>query len=615
MPNRPKQTPKTFLRPWFVWMFLSALAALVEYDIAAMSSRAFSQYLRDLPLFSLYLDLLGVFLIYAAVGALGRCMAWGVARLRGKEGESFLVKNGVALFSALAIFIYGFWGLRKFFYLKGILSWLGLAAASGGVLIFAGFLGCTFQRIFTGRKARECAALLILVTLAIPPILRLVPPDMASASGVPNVILLSVDTLRPDHLGSLGYKNAKTPNVNRLVSEGFLFRQAYAQIPLTGPSFTSILTGLYPKTHGCRQNLSVLDPSFVTLAEAFKNLGYRTAAFVSGYPLKQELCGLSNGFYLYQDRFSFFDGFKLLRFLERFGFVELQLERRAEMVSRLAIPWMRRYKKDSLFVWIHYYDPHVPYRPPLLYSKENMKLRQETRHQRYWWGKGKEAVSPEAVGAMTALYDAEITYVDQDIGRILSFLEREGLKKETLIVFVSDHGESFDHDYYFDHGDRLYESCIRVPLALVYPGVVPKGVVTDEIVESVDIFPTVFSILKLPTRDVDGKDLFVKLLSKTIPQAYSELSRRGSCSTFGDLWSVRQGPWKLIYSPEGRPPELYHLGKDPGESVNLSSTEAERTKRMTEQLIQWMRPEGKESLPRPVGGLDREKLRSLGYLQ
>ena len=608
--------PKRF--SFLTWIVLSLLVAAIELDTTAMTSEAFRQYLRDLPLLSVYRNLLGAMGIYAVVGGIGWVFVGGLFLLGGKKGRNFFLKNTGAAAIALFLTVYGSWALQKFFFRRGILDASTLGVLTLFVALLATFLAWGYQRFFSLPLQKKLVGVILFFTLFLPLSFRFSFDSGSAPPSIPNLILLSVDTLRPDRLGAWGYAKARTPHIDRLASQGLRWDQAYAQIPLTAPSFSSILTGLYPKSHGCRANLTRLDPSVTTLAEVLRESGYQTAAFVSGYPLKQELCGLAKGFHLYQDRFSFFDGLKLLRFLERFGLVELQLERRAPFVSRLFIPWMKRHKGKPFFVWIHYYDPHVPYRPPQRLSDGGPWVGRLRREQRDLWGKGKEVLSPETISAMEALYDGEIAYVDEDIGRTLSFLEKEGLREKSLILFVSDHGESFDHDYYFDHGDRLYESSVRIPVIFSYADLLPEGAVSDKILQSVDLFPTILSLLNVPGRKSDGESVWKGgkvLLDKKSPFVYAELSRRSGYPTLGDLWSLREGSWKLIYSPEGRPPELYHLSKDPGETRNLSFQETERVKRMTKQVIQWMGEKRKKDGSIPVKGLAREKLKSLGYLQ
>jgi arylsulfatase A-like enzyme len=218
---------------------------------------------------------------------------------------------------------------------------------------------------------------------------------------------------------------------------------------------------------------------------------------------------------------------------------------------------------------------------------------------------------------MMRLYDGEISFVDAELGKLLRFLQSQPFSGRTLIVFLSDHGESFDHHYYFDHADRLYESSLRIPLILSYPGLLPQGAVSKETVQTVDLFPTILSLLQFSQATLhEGRSLWPlnKALQRDIRPVYAELSRREGYSTLGDLWAMRLGHWKLIYSPEGRPPELYHLGLDPAERVNLAVQKKDRTVQMSRMLLQWMG--GKKSVPQlPVEGLMREKLRSLGYLQ
>ena len=599
-----------------MWGILSASVAGIEMEIAALTSDSFRQYLIDLPFVEIYRNIAGLLAMYAVSGMAGWVSVWFLCRGGGKKGEAFFKRNTVTIWGAGVLAVYGSWAVRKFFWVRGSLNGFEFFLALVFVTSCAVFLGNALQKYSPSPLARTAAWMLVGISLLLPPLARFPQAKPLSREGLSNVILLSVDTLRPDRLGCYGSKRTLTPNIDRIARHGLLFRNAYTPIPLTGPSFSSLLTGLYPKTHGSRQNLTFMDSQAETLAEVFQGVGYQTAAFVSGYPLKREFCSLAKGFGLYQDRFSFFDGFKLLRFLERFGLVELQLERRAGGVSSLAIPWMARNKDRPFFVWIHYYDPHVPYRPPLSVGADPI-LRDLERRQRHLWGKKKEEIPPHSLEAMRALYDGEVAYVDEDIGRTLSFLKTVRLQEKTLIVFVSDHGEGMDHDYYFDHGDRLYESCIRIPVILSYPGMIPEGSVSEEVIQSVDLFPTLLSLLKFSRATLhEGRRVWPPEGSLKRPPRpiYAELSRRKGYPTLGDLWAFREGPWKLIYSPEGSPPELYHLEEDPGETVNLSLKEPERVLEMTEALLRWM-GEKKEVQPPEVRGLAREKLKSLGYLQ
>ena len=606
-------TPR--LASWALWGLLSSSAAWVEITISTVTSPPFRQYLTDPSWMEVYRNIAALTALYAAAGLLSWILVWCFSWAGGGEGEAFFLRNTVAVWGALVLSVYGFWAIRKFLFLRSAFTIPGFILCVILEIGVAAILGTAVQKYFSSSLKWNSFFLLMLVTAAAPLLSRFPQAETASPSVLPNVILLSVDTLRPDHLGCMGYPKARTPHIDRLAERGLVFRQAYAQIPLTAPSFCSIMTGLYPKTHGCRANLTLLDPSVVTWAELLSKSGYETAAFVSGYPLKRELCGLSKGFGFYQDRFSFFDGFKLLRFLERWHLVELQLERRADRVSPLSIPWMRRHAGHPFFVWIHYYDPHVPYRPPLSPSADP-SLRRFLPRQQQLWGKKKEELPPGAAVTMEALYDGEISFVDEDVGRTLSFLESTRLRERTLIIFVSDHGEGIDHDYYFDHGDRLYESCIRIAAMVSYPGAIPERTVSERVIQSIDLFPTVVSLLGLPEHPCEGKSLFERNAFSEGPSSsvYAELSRRRGYPTLGDLWSLREGPWKLIYSPEGRLAELYHLSEDSQEATNLSSKETERTKEMTEKLVRWMSEKREPERLEPEG-LTREKLKSLGYLQ
>ncbi len=612
---KSKHPDKRQKPPFLGVITLCACVALIEAWFQAAASEAFRQYLRDLSLPRVYGNIVGAVLLYALVGQAGWTLLWGGFRIAKKE--PFFNRQALSIFFAAILTLYGFWALRTFLFQRELLSRWGLAGGTVGVAILAFGVGRLFQKYLSPEVGQRGIVVFAVATLALPLFLRPSWREEIPAQKQPNLILLTVDTLRPDDLGFYGSRTADTPHLDALAGKGTRFQQAYAQIPLTGPSFASILTGLHPRSHGARQNLMPLDPSLPTLAEILQDAGYRTAAFVSGYPLKREFCGLHRGFDLYQDRFSFFDGYKLFRFLERLGWVDLQYERRAEEVSRLVIPWLGRHPKNPFFLWVHYYDPHVPYRPPNPAGPDGPFL-SKLRNQRPLWGKGKEALSVRLIEGMKRLYGGEIAYVDRDIGQLLSFLDASGLREQSLIVFLSDHGESFDHDYYFDHGDRLYESCIRIPVLFVYPGVIGENAVSEEVIRSIDLFPTLLTLLKLPKEPSEGESLFKEdgtLITGRTRPVFAELSRRPGYPTLGDLWALREGSWKLIYSPEGRPPELYHLGKDSEELKNLSGQNRKQTRTMQSSLIRWMGKGSQEGRSRPVEGLMREKLRSIGYLQ
>src|SRR2546428_690885 len=267
----------------------------------------------------------------------------------------------------------------------------------------------------------------------------------------PNAILITVDTLRADRLGSYGNPSGLTPAMDGLARDGVVFRRAVAQVPLTLPSHTAILTGTYPMWNGV-EDLSTrgLSPGIPTLAEAFKRHGYATAAFVSAFVL-DSMWGLERGFDLYDDWFKPVEG-KADR--------SDSLERRAEETVNHSLAWLDAHHSQSFFLWIHLYDPHAPYDPP-----EPFKSRYRARP-----------------------YDGEVAYADQQLGRLIASLKRAGLYAPALIVLTSDHGEALGEHQEQQHGFFIYNSTVRVPLIVKPPaGFEPARRSVARVVNTVDI--------------------------------------------------------------------------------------------------------------------------------
>jgi arylsulfatase A-like enzyme len=241
-----------------------------------------------------------------------------------------------------------------------------------------------------------------------------------------NFLLISVDTLRPDHLGCYGYRQINTPNTDRLSKEGITFDDAWSSVPLTLPSHATIMTGVYPFSHGVRENGSfVLSPDFVTLAEVLRSEGFSTGAFVidSRYALDQ-------GFDVYDD------DLRGGRQGSAFG----HPERTADAVTNSVLDWLVT-ASEPFFCFVHYFDPHADYDPPAGYR--------------------------EVYGER--LYDAEIAFTDDEIGRLLEYLTDRGLLQKTLVVFVSDHGEGLGDHNENTHGLLLYQQTVSVPVILRLP--------------------------------------------------------------------------------------------------------------------------------------------------
>ena len=356
----------------------------------------------------------------------------------------------------------------------------------------------------------------------------------------PNVVLITIDTVRADHIGCYGDREARTPNLDALSRDGVLFRTVVASVPLTLPSHCSILTGTYPPLHGVRDNLGYrLGEAPPTLASILKRRGYSTAAFVAADVLDPSR-GLNRGF----DAYSC----PLRRKMGRDNplvFNLQELRRGAESVVSDALGWMSDEGPHSgkpFFVWIHLYDPHTPYDPP-------ERFRDSVR-------------SP---------YDGAIAYADYAVGKVFDYLKQQGLYDSSLIVATSDHGESFGEHGEHAHGYFVYDPTLLVPLIVKPPA--GSGVAVhriEEPVRSIDIAPTVLQFLGMPVSPgMHGSGLLSMMRdSETDPWTRAAYCETYYPAEFGwsPLRALRSGRFKYIDAPK---PELYDLVADPGETHNL----------------------------------------------
>jgi arylsulfatase A-like enzyme/predicted Zn-dependent protease len=409
-------------------------------------------------------------------------------------------------------------------------------------------------------------------------VVRQRPAPLATSPGL-SVLLVTLDTTRADRLGCYGYAPARTRHLDRLATEGTRFETVIAPAPITLPSHSSILTGLYPFEHGVRNNGNFyLADRFETLATRLKARGYRTAAFVSSFILDRRY-GLDRGFDAYDDRM---EG-------EYAQVVALQAERRGDRTALALGRWIDERAKEKeapFFAWLHLYDPHEPYRPPRpfrdLFPKDP--------------------------------YDGEIAFVDAILASVLDRLRAAGLLDRTLVVVTGDHGESLGDHGETTHSMFLYEGAIRVPLLLWRPGLVPAGRVVRDPVRLVDVTPTILDLLGVPSLAAPHARSLVSLLEGRTEAppgpAYSETLLPKFYMNWAPLRSLRDGRYKLIDAPR---PELYDLATDPGESRNLYAEQPQRAEALREGLGRLAASGDAMS----VQTLDREameKLAALGYI-
>ncbi len=401
----------------------------------------------------------------------------------------------------------------------------------------------------------------------------------------PNVVLITLDTTRADHLGCYGNANARTPAIDALAGRGVLFSQAATPVPLTLPAHSSIMTGLYPTFHGVRLNgNSALGQDHTMLAEALSGQGYETAAFIAAFVLDGRW-GLNQGFRLYDDQFD----------LKKFKHLDLAgVQRRGDEVMDAALNWLDGHKDRPFFTWIHLYDAHSPYEPP------------------------EPLLSEFRARGLPGLYDGEIAFADQQVGRFASWLQNSGLDQKTIVVIAGDHGESLGGHGEGTHGYFVYDSVLHVPLIVTTPFEDLHGVRVDSQVSLVDIFPTVFALAGIPASTrVHGRSLLPLMYRRADPQqvyAYGESMAPNLQYGWSALHSLRSSRYKFISAPR---PELYDLTNDPEESTNIADREQMIARDMSRELDHLI-DETSQGAPSPeTANLDSEtvaRLRSLGYV-
>ena len=432
---------------------------------------------------------------------------------------------------------------------------------------------------------RHRVALIICGAIVFAPLLLANPPQTKPGNpSSPNIIFITVDTLRADHLRCYGDNQVRTPNIDSLAADGIRFTTVIASVPLTLPSHCSIMTGTYPMFHGVRDNVGYrLDPSVETLAQILKGHGYVTGAVVGTYVLDRSF-GLGTGFDFYYDHFeSKTDPGGIINMAQ-------QLKRPGKEVVNQALSWISRVGGHPYFLWVHFYDVHDPYAPPPPFKNEY-------------------AARP---------YDGEIAYVDQQVGRLVASLKEKRLYGKTLVVLTSDHGESLGEHREIRHGYFVYDATLLVPLIIKPFQDSTKARTVTQQVRSIDIAPTILEMLGFSKGHMmQGASLVDLMLGKqraTAPDAYSE-SYYPRQFGWSALRSLRVQNLKYIDAPH---PELYELAQDPGELRNRAADrpalvgELKARLRALEQSSNATQSQMTPS--RPLGPEEMEKLASLGYV-
>ena len=429
------------------------------------------------------------------------------------------------------------------------------------------------------RALLSCAALLTLDSLA-----GCKRSESGSAAVAPaaalrpmNLVVVTIDTLRPDHIHCYGYPKIETPTLDAVAQAGVLFENAVTPTPLTPPSHASIFTGLYPTKHHVRNTGGfILQTSSTTLATILEQQGWDTAAFVSSAVLKK-LFGFNRGFAVYDDQMP--NPGNKQEFLE-------DPERNATATVDRALHWLEAQNGKPYFLWVHVYDPHLPYRPPAPF-REKYKDR---------------------------LYDGEIAYADHELGRLFDAVHKKSAADKTVIAVLSDHGESLGEHGEYTHGIFLYDATLRVAFLMSGPGI-PAGLRVKQQARTIDFLPTILELMggKPPT-PVEGASLVPAFSGSDANTAvsYAETLYPKINMGWAELRAIRTNRWKYIRAPK---PELYDLSQDPTEHANVIQSHTPEVQKFEAQLKAVIGADGTEKVQTElVDQRTMDQLKSLGYL-
>jgi choline-sulfatase len=378
----------------------------------------------------------------------------------------------------------------------------------------------------------------------------------------PNVILISIDSLRPDHMSSFGYPRATTPTLDRIAAQGTTFTEATTLVPLTSPSVSTLFTSVPVEKHGIKLNGLKLSKSYVSLPELLSREGYTTAAVMGCWALYHTRSGLSYRFDYYLD-----DG------------MAMKLELTGEQMTERAFAFLDRAPPQPLFFWIHYLDPHQPHKayPGFNFAGDGMDS-----------NKTRDA------------YDSEVAYDDHQVARLLQKLKERGYLDNALIIILADHGEGLLEHGFIGHGRGLYEYILRVPVIMAGPGI-PVGARLPGHITLMDVTPTILSYLGIAIPDqMEGRDLMPVIRGQA--QVQNQPIFYQTCNailldfpgrafvaklTRPSVLALRDGNLKLVYDPQFGRYRMFDLDADPREKNNLAPLKGPDYQRMVKMLDDW----------------------------
>jgi len=450
-------------------------------------------------------------------------------------------------------------------------------------------------------------------------------PEAAPSAALParpvasrmNVLLITIDTLRADHLGTYGYRRKTSPRIDALAAEGAVFEQAYTYWPKTRGSFVMMMTGLRPSLNGYRKKNPGIVGFNATLASALNEAGYATAAVVDNLNVAAQH-GYDKGFDRYRETWAEIEPF------------EKEMER-SRLITEDAVRYLASPPADRpFFLWLHYVNPHAPYTPPApfdtMFLDGDANSGPVLRPVKGYRGGVREEweVPGKRLGYYVAQYDGEIAAVDQEVGKVLDSLRNGGAWANTMIVLSSDHGESLgEHDYYFDHGENVHDPCLRVPLIMRVPGA-PPGVRSRALASTLDLVPTILNATKtalLP--DLAGRSLLAQVAGQEDANGVKLFGENEHHHTTG--FDGRFKTIAILDDTSAWRFSLYDRVADPGETrdVARSAPDAMRVGRRDLELAfdrwerEWVRTRAKlegAPPPPPMSEEDCLRLKQMGYV-
>jgi arylsulfatase A-like enzyme len=644
--------------------------AITVYSYSLVGLGAVTLYLAATALLGRRVRLITEQCDWPPAAAVALCVGAGVVVL-----EESLAGAAYSVFATLVVFLASCWITRSYSQLRNsylwpaatlaitlaVLAWmLGTGPAGHGASWFDTALLAPVVLVpaarlwFLLRKDTRRWRQLLVYAL---PLLGLgmmlmarTPSTGESAPATPNLVIITIDTLRADYLGSYGNTTINTPAIDGLAGQGVLFENVIAPMPLTNPSHTSIMTGLYPASHGVLSNKPIPMASHVlSLPEILSRFGYKTAAFVSGYPLGKEIAALRDDFEVYEDDLSLHPKIPaavhkstLTRNIKTLLRGELGtsrlasgFSRKAEQTMNAVADWLDLNSQSRFLLWVHLYDPHEIYNPPAPYDRmyDPDYVGPVTGRWEALSLEERELLlaNPDDVEHMKALYAGEVSYVDEQVGWLLAQLERHGLTDQTLVVFTADHGECLtEHNIYFGHSACLADAALKVPMIVRFPDGRGSDTRITGLMELTDIFPTLLEYLEMPVPDgLDGRSVMGSLGGDephdTDERVAISAIFEGEVAGGKRAIAVRTQDYKYIWNsafwadmiliPESE--EFYDLASDPQETQNLYShsdeTAASYRKIADKYRDEWSALRSAKKVE--ISEQEMEALRALGYIE